>query len=235
MRVFAISDLHLSLAQPKPMDVFGPKWQDHVRKIEERWNRVVRHEDVVLVAGDLSWAMRLSQAKPDLQWLESLPGRKVLIRGNHDYWWSSLSKVQATAGPSITVIQNSAIQLEGVAVCGARLWSHPESGWPDCEGAGKQAHDNSLWRREMIRLGLSVGDMQRMTGRRVALVHFPPVGCGGEPTEAVRALEGAEVEVCVFGHMHGPDVPWTDNTFRGIRYLLVSCDVVDFTPRLVLE
>ncbi len=235
MRVYAIADLHLSLAQPKPMDVFGPTWRDHVRKVEERWNRVVRQDDVVLIAGDLSWALHLSQAKPDLQWLESLPGRKVLIRGNHDYWWSSLSKVRAAVGPSITVLQNSAIQLEGVAVCGARLWSHPGSGWPEWEGTGTRPHDSKLWHREMVRLGLSVEGMQGMTGRRLAVVHFPPVGCGGEPTEAARALENAHVELCVFGHLHGPGVPWTDSTFRGIRYLLVSCDVVDFTPRLVLE
>ena len=216
------------------MDIFGPEWENHAQKVEASWGSTVREGDVVLVAGDLSWAVRLEEAEPDLDWLDSLPGRKVLIRGNHDYWWTTLRKVHAVVGPSVTLLQNNAVQVDRYVVCGARLWSAPDAEWPSWVEDEEVAKDEKLWRRELIRLGLSLKDAQNMAGIKVAAVHFPPVGPTGEPTDASRMLENAGVEVCVFGHLHGPDIAWKDQVIRGIRYILVSCDHIDFMPRLVL-
>lgn len=220
------------MARPKPMDIFGPGWEDHTARIEANWRSTVLDGDVVLVAGDLSWAMRLEEARPDLEWLDSLPGRKILIRGNHDYWWSTLRKVQQVAGPSIAVLQNNAVQLGGCVVCGARLWSAPAADWPTW-GEEEVARDEKLWQRELIRLRLSLEDAAGKNGKKVAMVHFPPIGSSGEPTEASRMMEDAGVEACVFGHLHGANMPWKDQVIRGIRYLLVSCDHIDFGPRPV--
>jgi predicted phosphohydrolase len=235
MRLFAIADLHLSHAQPKPMDVFDPEWKNHAERIESNWRAAVRDDDAVLVAGDLSWAMRLEDARPDLDWLDSLPGRKVLIRGNHDYWWSTLRKVRQAAGPSLAFLQNSALQLDRYVVCGARLWSAPNAGWPSWAEDEEMVRDGRLWQRELVRLGLSLEDARSMTGTKVAMVHFPPVGPAGEPTDASGIMEGAGVKVCVFGHLHGAGIGWEDRVIRGVRYQLVSCDQVGFAPRLVME
>ncbi len=235
MRIFGIADLHLSHARPKPMGIFGPQWENHTNRIEASWRSTVREDDIVLVAGDISWAMRLEDARPDLDWLDSLPGRKVLIRGNHDYWWSTLRKVQQVAGRSIVLLQNNAVQLRSYVVCGARLWSAPDAEWPTWGQDDEVASDDKLWQRELIRLGLSIEDARIMGGRRLAMVHFPPVGPSGEPTEASRMLEEAGVELCVFGHLHGAEIGWKDQVIRGIRYVLVSCDQIDFTPRLILD
>jgi predicted phosphohydrolase len=235
MRLFAIADLHLSHARAKPMDVFDPAWKNHAQRIESNWRAAVRDDDAVMVAGDLSWAMRLDDARPDLVWLDSLPGRKVLIRGNHDYWWSTLRKIQQAAGPSLTFLQHNALKLGRYVVCGARLWSAPNAGWPSWTEDEDVAKDEKLWQRELIRLGLSLDDARDQAGTKVAMVHFPPVGQSGEPTEASRMLEDAGVEACVFGHLHGGEIPWKDQVIRGIRYFLVSCDQIGFAPRLVLE
>jgi predicted phosphohydrolase len=217
------------------MDVFGPDWKDHTAKIERNWRQVVHEDDVVLVAGDLSWAMKLEGARPDLEWLDSLPGKKVLIRGNHDYWWTTLRKVQAVAGSTVTLLQNNAVQLDGYVVCGARLWSVPDAEWPSWAEDDEVARDDKLWQRELIRLGLSIENARRMGGTRLAMVHFPPVGPSGESTDASRMLEEAGVELCVFGHLHGPDIDWKDQIIGGIRYVLVSCDQINFTPRLIAD
>ena len=235
MRVFALGDPHLSFARPKPMDLFGEAWRDHPAAIAEAWDRLVAHEDLVLVCGDISWAMTLEEAGPDLDYLAARPGRKVLLRGNHDYWWTTLRKVQAIAGPTVTPLQNNAVKLEGYVVCGARLWTAPNAEWPSWVVDEDVARDDRLWQRELIRLGLSIEDARSMDGTMIAMVHFPPVGPSGESTGASRMLEDAGVETCVFGHLHGADIGWKDQIIRGIRYVLVSCDQINFTPRLVVE
>ena len=256
MAVFALADLHLSFADPKPMDLFGPAWADHARRIEENWSRTVGPEDVVLVAGDVSWAMDLEGARPDLEFLSRLPGRKVLVRGNHDYWWKSRTRMRA-AFPDLVFLQADAARVGDLVVCGTRLWPHPAIAWgsrmadlsPERRAAiravagddetewGGRAGDEKLWRRELQRLDLALAAMEKLArpgdAARIAVVHFPPLGPDLAPTEATRRLAAAGADACVFGHVHNLDrerVPGFDQRVEGVQYLCVSGDLVDFTP-----
>ncbi len=246
-RVFAIADLHLSFARPKPMDVFGELWADHVRRLEAAWRREVAAQDIVLVAGDISWAMRLPEALADLQWLAALPGEKVLIRGNHDYWWESISKLRRLELPGVHFVQYDSVHIGPVAIGGTRLWELPELRWPQewrpmpVEGGGKRQvvrDQEKLVARELNRLELSLGRLPRQARHRLAMVHYPPVGSDGEPSRASAIMTEHGIDCCVFGHLHalGPGHRLgADCVLDGTRYLLVSGDWVGFEPRVVLE
>ncbi len=140
MKVFAIGDLHLSGAVDKPMDVFGVAWDKHFLRIQTYWRERVATEDVVLIPGDISWAMHLDEAKPDLEFIANLPGEKILVRGNHDYWWNSLSKVRAALPPTIRALQNDSIRFDGVSIAGSRGWSCPGT-------SGFTASDEKIYER----------------------------------------------------------------------------------------
>ncbi len=248
MSVFAIGDLHLSFASPKLMDIFGPEWEGHAEKIGANWREIVSSDDLVLIPGDLSWAMQLEKARADLEWLAELPGRKVLLRGNHDYWWESVSKVRkTTAGTGIHVLQNDCVVLDGTCVVGARLWKAPgfkltsvpirpqtsEAKEVVKEKKETPEDDERIWRRELGRLRLSLSAMSRDCDLTVAITHFPPVNPEGEGTEAAEMIERAGITQCVFGHMHNIDkalLPSFDVTRGGTRYRLVSADYLDFRP-----
>jgi len=137
MKVFAISDLHLSINNPKPMDIFGGNWDNYWDKIKKNWSEVVSPDDVVLISGDISWALKLEDAIPDLQEIASLAGKKIIIRGNHDYWWSSYSKVKNILPSSIFAIQNNAIKFDDFIICGTRLWTMPT--------ANSSEHDKKIY------------------------------------------------------------------------------------------
>ncbi len=233
MRLFAISDLHLSLGVDKPMDIFGPQWVGHADKMREAWDTSVTQDDWVLVGGDTSWGLNLEQARPDLDWLGERPGRKVLIKGNHCTWWTSRSKVEKILHPSIRLLQNDAVELpDGTVVVGTRLWDPPDAPWSD-EKASK------VFARELERLRLSIVAGQKLGGcgggkRTIALIHYPPRYSDGRTTAAVALLEAAGVDLCVYGHLHGKDLRhgFTGEA-GGIRYVLASVDAIDFRPILV--
>ncbi len=247
MKVFAISDPHLSLATPgKKMDVFGPEWAGHPHVMAERWRGLVHEDDIVLVAGDISWAMRLDGALPDLEFLASLPGRKVLIRGNHDYWWASRSKVRAALPDGMYAVQNDAVLIDGVAVAGARLWDDPEIEYGELrlrrpgfesgiETAPPKPHkeNEKIFLRELNRLELSLGALASDAGLKIVMVHYPPLGPDLGSSRAARIIEAAGVSHCVFGHLHAL-LPAEENPLfgfqNGVAYRLTSCDYVDFTP-----
>ena len=248
MNVFAIGDLHLSFAQSKQMDVFGPQWENHERKLEENWRATVSDEDVVLMPGDLSWAMRLEEAKSDLDWLAALPGRKVLLRGNHDYWWASVSKIRKVLeGTNIDVLRNNCVRFDGVCIVGARLWKAPglslgsvplQAQRPEAAEVVKKdraapEEDERIWRRELGRLRLSLDAVPRDADLVIAMTHFPPVNPEGEGSEAAEIIEQAGIAQCVFGHIHNVDrtlLPQFDVTRGPTRYRLVSADYLDFRP-----
>ena len=247
-RLFAIGDLHLSHAHPKPMSVFGDEWQDHTQRLERAWRHTVGSDDVVLVAGDISWAMRLPQALPDLEWIDRLPGTKVLIRGNHDYWWQAIGKLRALRLPSLRFLQYDTVRLGPLGVGGTRLWDLPEVRWPQDykplpSGAkpGRRTsadQDEKIVERELRRLELSLSRMPDGVEQRVAMVHHPPVGSDGEPSRASEIVARHHIDLCVFGHLHalGPRPrPGADCVVDGTRYVLVSADWVGFEPRAVLE
>lgn len=226
MKLFAISDLHLSLGVDKPMDIFGPQWVGHGDRIQRAWDEMVGPDDWVFVGGDTSWGLTLDEALPDLRWLGERPGTKILIKGNHCTWWNSRKKVQAVIDPSIRLLQNDAVVMaDGTVVVGGRLWDPPGAPWAD-------QNAERIFNREIERLKLSIAAGAKLGGERtLALVHYPPRYTDGRVTAAVPLLEEAGVSVCVYGHLHGKDHRHGfQGEANGIRYLLTSCDAIDFRP-----
>lgn len=230
MAIWAIADLHLSHDRAKPMDIFGPCWENHAEKIAANWRRLVGGDDLVIVAGDISWAMQLSEAAADLNWIAALPGRKLLLRGNHDYWWSSISKVRAALPPGMAALQNDHYVFEDWAICGSRGWICPGEEGFDSE------HDEKIYRREIGRLELSL-ESARLAGREriVAALHYPPFNRQGSPSGFTGLLERYGVSYCVYGHIHDEG---RDRLFQGerggVNYIFVAADGVDFTPVRVI-
>jgi hypothetical protein len=246
--IWAISDLHLSFGtKGKEMDIFGAAWKDHAAKIAADWDGRVGPDDLVLVAGDISWAMTLDMARADLEWLAARPGIKVIIRGNHDYWWSSISKVRAALPQSVFAIQNDAFFSRGVAIAGTRLWDSPEYNFspyiemvgPALEGqksASTAENDNKIFERELGRLSLSLQAMNKEAKIKIAMTHYPPIGASLEPSRASQMLEQAHIQYAIFGHLHslkqGVELFGEKN---GISYALSSCDYLGFRLLKVAE
>ena len=203
MRVFAIGDLHLSTSVDKPMDIFGVRWQNHTEKIQRNWQNTVKPEDLVIIAGDISWATDLAEALPDLQLIDNLPGEKILLRGNHDYWWQSITKLRLlrqTEGLStLDFLQNDAFLLEdGTVICGTRGWLLP--GDTDYEAET----DEKIMKRELIRLKMSLQEAKKLhdPGKPLlAAVHYPPFVKAVDENEVTALLEEFKVTDCVFGHI----------------------------------
>lgn len=224
MKVFAISDLHLSVNNPKPMDIFGQVWEGYESKIFADWQEKVKEEDLVLLAGDFSWAMKLEDAKADFELLQPLPGKKILIRGNHDYWWASISAVRAALPQDMFAIQNDAMKFGNLIVCGTRGWTVPENG----EFASPE--DEKIFKREVIRLDLTLKSakaLQTNGEKIICMMHYPPCNFKREESEFTKLLEQAQVASVVFGHLHGYKRRETHFELRGIDYYLTSCDMVD--------
>lgn len=245
MSIWAIADLHLSFGVPnKEMDKFGEQWKNHANKIAENWRKLVADQDLVLIPGDISWALHLEDALPDLKWMSDLPGTKVMIRGNHDYWWNSLSKIKKVLPSSIHLIQNDSFQWRDFSIGGARLWDVPgisfrsiinlneKIGEKTLTDIDESAESKKIYERELGRLELSLRSMNSKSNTRIVMTHYPPIGPNMEETEASRMLEKYKVDVCVFGHLH--NVKSGNQLFgehNGIRYYLTSCDSLEnFQP-----
>ena len=223
----ALADLHLSLDGSKPMDVFGDLWRDHAGRMARVWDERVAPADVVLLPGDLSWATSLPGAAADLRWIGERPGRKILLRGNHDTWWSSASKVRRALPAGCEILQNDAIDLGGTVLVGARGWTSPDD--PTAAPG-----DGAIFLREIERLKLSIADADRRFGRgapRVAMTHYPPWIAGRPPTAVVGLLREAGVGLCVYGHLHGADhALGVQGEHEGIRFVLAAADAIGFAP-----
>lgn len=227
MRLFAIGDLHLPGGDEKPMSVFGPQWDRHFLRISEAWRETVREEDAVLIPGDISWAMKLEDALPDLEAIGALPGRKVLIRGNHDYWWSSISRIRSLLPENMYALQNDAVDLGDWVVCGTRGWMIP--GMED--GGGEE--NEKIYAREVNRLALALDCAARIGKGKptVVMLHYPPRTSQVPASGFSHLLEERGVRLCVYGHLHGNGIQAAFNgTERGVRYMLTSCDSLGFRP-----
>ncbi len=221
MKIFAISDLHLSVNNPKPMDIFGPVWEGYLDKIFAEWREKVGEEDIVLLAGDFSWAMRLEDAISDFNLLKGLPGHKIIIRGNHDYWWKSISAVRAILPYKMMAIQNDAIRLDGVVICGTRGWQVLEN------GATRTDEDKKIYDREVLRLEmtLSAGKKIMQEGDMlICMMHYPPMNFEKEDSEFSALIEKFGVKKVVYGHLHGYKNPLLHYEKNGVEYYLTSCD-----------
>jgi len=235
MKIWAIADLHLGFSTGKWMDIFGEHWRGHHEKVGAAWRELVAPDDLVLLPGDFSWAMKPDEAVEDFRWLAALPGSKVLIKGNHDYWWpASHAKMAALLPPRVYAIKKRAVIVGGVPIIGVRgcdFWSR------DSESAEVVSQHLARERNELL---LSVADFERLGGGicpPIALFHYPPFPVGRSESAFTRIIEDAGCRLCLFGHLHTK--PEWDRVFqgesRGIQYRLVSCDSLDFRPLLVGE
>ncbi len=227
MRRFAISDLHLSLAKPKAMDIFGDNWRGHWEKIARDWQSRVGPEDAVLIAGDISWAMNYEEFAPDLAAVKAMPGKKLFIKGNHDYWHGSLNKTRQLMGEDCLFLQNDAALLGEVAVAGGRGWKQPGD-------AGFTEEDAKIYKRELIRARLSLDCAKKLGGDILFMTHYPPFQGNRQPTEYTALMEEYGVRTVVYGHIHGQGpgrAPYSDFSMNGVEYLLTSCDYLDFQLR----
>jgi uncharacterized protein len=226
--IWGISDLHLSFSTDKPMHVFGEHWRNHHETMAAAWDAEVAPDDVVLSPGDISWAMKLEQAKPDLDWIAARPGRmKVLTRGNHDYWWSAIGKVRSSLPATLVALQNDAVDLGDVVVAGSRLWA--------CPGAlDFDAADEKIYLREVGRLKISLEAGRAMAKGRplIAAIHYPPFDKRKDDTAFSKLLEEFDVKLTVYGHLHGRHAHRTafEGERNGVVYKLIACDHLEFRP-----
>ena len=219
MAIFALSDLHLPLGIDKPMDIFGNRWSNYVEKIEYEWKNVVSEEDYVIINGDFSWATYLSESLADFKFIESLPGKKLISKGNHDYWWETLTKMneflEANEIKSVTFMQNNAVLCGNVAVCGAKGWISPGD-------KNFKKEDEKIYRRELIRLETSLKVASELSDTIIAALHYPP------DDRYMQVINKYNVYRCIFGHLHGKRAE--DFIINHQKYALVSADFLKFAP-----
>ncbi len=225
--IYAISDLHLSFNTDKPMKVFGKHWYKHYEKIEKDWMARVQDDDLVLIPGDVSWAMRLEEARKDMNFIKSMPGKKVMVKGNHDYWWQSLNKVSSMY-PEFMYIQNNSITYDHIAICGTRGWICPNKNKFTKE-------DEKIYKREINRLEISLNTVSDNVDAIYVMTHYPPTNDSLEPSDFTRIYEKYGVGKVIYGHLHGKES--FKMGLKGIRnhveYELVSCDYLDFKLKLI--
>lgn len=236
MSVFAMADLHLSADGSKSMSIFGSRWTDYQEKIRSRWNAVVTPEDTVIVPGDVSWSLKLEDSVEDFRFLESLPGKKLIGKGNHDFWWATVAKMNAFFEQnhfhSIRVLYNNAYRVEDRIVCGTRGWFLEE----DAQKTVGEVDYSRIINRELIRLRMSLDAavaVQKEEGAELPIqvfLHFPPVWNGFVCREFVDLLKEYGIRSCYFGHIHGVYYVPRTVEFEGIEFTLISADYLNFTP-----
>ena len=228
MALYAIGDLHLCLGAPKPMDIFGGAWVGYMEKLRAGLS-VLCPEDTTVLMGDLSWALDLESAKADFQWINQIPGRKIILKGNHDYWWSTAAKFQKFCQENqltdMFILNNNAYEYDGYAICGTRGWNYEEKrGTP---------HDEKIFKRELIRLEASL----MAAGERPKLVflHYPPRSKGYECPEILELLRRYEVHRCFYAHLHGPSHRLAlEGQHDAVEYRLLAADFINFEPQRIL-
>ena len=230
MKIYAMSDLHLSEASGKSMDVFGPRWENHTEKMKQNWDALLNEEDVIIISGDVSWGLKLNEAIPDFQWIHERPGRKVITKGNHDLWWTSLTKMNRLFD-DICFVQGNCVVLGDTAICGTRGWGlkYLEPEWTE--------HDEKIYRREQLRMKLALDAAASSGASRIILsLHYPPTDRRGRTTDFTRIIEQYDVTCVLYGHIHGEDALYHAYNGRknGIEYRLMSSDCLAFRPERIL-
>ncbi|MEK6300353.1 MAG: metallophosphoesterase [Acidobacteriota bacterium] len=232
MRVFAIGDMHLESGTGKTMDRFGEHWHNHDNKIFDSWDRISRDDDVLIIAGDTSWAMRMEDALPDLGRIGQMKGLKVLVKGNHDYWWQSQAKMARVLDPSIKVLQASSIIAGRIAIAATRGWLCPND-------SAFSPEDAKIYAREVSRLRAALQPLESRRGDFDSLIvalHYPPVNEEHEPSGFTELIDEHRADACVYGHLHGEAISTALTGARGgTIYHLVSADAVAFTPAEILK
>ena len=229
MALYAIGDLHLCLGAPKPMDVFGGAWVGYMEKLR-RGMEIISEEDTTVLLGDLSWALDLQEAAADFHWIDQIPGRKIILKGNHDYWWSTAYKFykfcEGNGFSNQYILNNNHYEYDGFAICGTRGWFFEE------ERSGQ--HDEKVFKRELIRLEASLksaGDLPK-----IVFLHYPPKYKGYECTEILNLLKKYQVRRCFYGHLHGASHGLAmEGVWEGIEFRLVAADKLNFCPFTVIS
>ncbi|MBQ9757877.1 MAG: metallophosphoesterase [Clostridia bacterium] len=230
MAIFALGDLHLSFGTDKPMDVFGSKWENYTEKIYDNWQSIVSQDDLVIIPGDVSWATYLDDAKRDFEFIEKLNGKKVIIKGNHDYWWTTLKKMdeflEENNFKSIKILNNTAISFGDAAICGTRGWSVQEKNDED---------DLKIIDRERKRLVLALEEAVKLKKERLIVgIHYPPFDYAGQENGFLEIMRNYNVDTCVYGHLHSfAHKNAVEGDLGGINLSLVAGDFVDFKPVLI--
>jgi predicted phosphohydrolase len=246
MKIFALSDLHLSFETDKPMDLFGDHWADYENEVKKNWNTLIGANDIGIIAGDISWAMRMEETRKDFDFIHSLNGTKIIIRGNHDYWWKSIGKIRnfvntppfsegdtdqsgktySPENPDILVLQNDSVQIGDYVFVGTRGWHTPERHQPQSD------EDKKIYNREVLRFELSLQDATKHSPKKlIAILHYPPFNCMRDDSPFTALCEKYGVSAVVYGHLHGKhgrgDLVTDKN---GIKYYLTSTDILKHKP-----
>lgn len=226
MSIYAISDLHLSLNNPKPMDIFGDIWRDHEKKIAANWDAVVTDDDTVLIAGDSSWALRFDEARQDLDFITARPGKKILIRGNHDYWWrrESTNRIQRELPENIYLMHGRGIVIDNVGITGTR-------GWRIEQGEDAEVGGDKVMKRELMYLERGLQEISSYVDKKIVMLHYPPFNADLSPNKFADVLHAYKVDILVYGHIHSGH--YLEGDINGIQYKLVSVDHTSFAPVLI--
>jgi len=228
MSIYVISDLHLSFSEDvqKPMDIFGGEWVNHTEKLKMNWENTVSENDTVIIAGDISWALKLDDAIIDLNWIRLLPGRKIFVKGNHDLWWASTGKLNKLYDTDMCFLQNNFFEAEGIAICGSRGWICP---WDE----GFTEHDEKIYKREIIRLSTSLESAQNAGfSKIIGVIHFPPTSSRQQVSAFTELFEVYGVKNVFYGHLHGQDQfkSGVQGNVNGVKYQLISLDYLKCMP-----
>lgn len=227
MAIYALADLHLSFSTDKPMDVFGEAWGNYTEKICGNWQSTVGPDDLVIIPGDISWATYIEDAYEDFKFINSLNGKKAILKGNHDYWWNTLSKMNKFLAENrfdtISILNNTAMEFEDAAICGTRGWWVKED---------MSEEDLKIFDREKIRLVLSLEEAVKLKKDRIIVgLHYPPLDKAGEHREFLEILKEYKVDTCVYGHLHSHSHKTAVvGDVEGVDMKLVSADYVNFMP-----
>ncbi|MCR4670208.1 MAG: metallophosphoesterase [Saccharofermentans sp.] len=235
MSIYALADLHLSLSNPdKSMDVFGTGWEGYIDRIRKAWEETVGEDDTVLISGDISWATYIENAREDFEFINSLPGRKLLSRGNHDYWWTTISKMEKILSSwdleKMSFVRTNAVECEGCLITGTRGWGLPKSGSDYTE------EDKRIFAREVERTKLAIKELDKAdperTKKRIFMIHYPPTIKDIKQSELTKIIEEGGIDICVYGHLHGMAHRFVNEEGTGsdTRYICSSSDYLNFTP-----
>ncbi len=227
MSLFAIADTHLSFGTNKPMDTFEG-WQNYTEKLKNNWNKIVSDEDTVVIAGDISWAINFDQLKADFDFINNLNGKKIILKGNHDYWWNTKTKmnkfIEENNFNTISILHNDSFECGGVSVCGSRGWFFDS----------EEEQDEKVLNREVARVKASLDSAT--CEEKIVFLHYPPITTNGACAEILDLLKEYGIKNCYYGHLHGVAAKYSVNeTKENIKFKLISCDKLNFTPYLVLK
>ena len=226
--IYGIGDLHLDYSKEKPMDIFGKKWTNHEEKIFRNWETLVEEGDLVLLPGDISWALKLEEAYYDLKRIDNLPGEKIIIKGNHDYWWEGLKKMGKLNLKTISFMQNNSYIYNNVGIFGSRGWIAEDTDSFD-------SHDKKIFNRELNRFKLSLSSIKEEVDVKIAMIHYPPFNMDSTPNKFVDLMKEYNIDICIYGHLHAEGhKSIIEGQIQEIQFYCVASDYINFKPKKII-